>query len=121
MLLPTRQPGPRVKKIDLPVIPYGTLKVTKPFMSGWMVSYRFFKKDIETIAKIMHGDVDAHMEVKRKKRTERRQKRVCETHRKLKLRYHRDELDDATSKLKKLHHQKRTFNGDNNHEMVNAD
>lgn len=94
-------------KLNLPVIPYGTLKVPKPFKSGWMASYRFFKKDVEAIAKIVHGDVEPHMEAKREERLERRHKKFRETHRKLKLRYHRDGLGATKSRLRKLHHQKR--------------
>lgn len=109
MLLPDREPGPRTKKIELPTITYGTVRVPRRFMSGWMISYRFFQKDVEAIAKIVHGDVESHMEAKRKQRVERKVKRIRETHRKLKLRHHRDELKDTRSKIEKLHHQKRRW------------
>lgn len=76
-------------------------------MSGWMVSYRFFLKDVKAIAELVHGDVEAHMAAKRKKQVERQHKRSRDVHRKLKIRYHTDLYGEAKAKVKQLHHQKR--------------
>ena len=109
MLIPSRNPKLHAKRNDLPLIPYGTLKVPKPFMSGWMTSYQFFEKDVQAIAKAVHGDVEAYTEARRQRRVERERNRTREVHRKLKVRYHKDQQDVAESKEELTYHRKRTY------------
>ena len=107
MLIPTRKPGPRAKHTDLPKIPYYTQKAGTAIILGHCVSYRFYERDVARIARLVHGDVDAHMEEKRTARRERQQKRRRYTKQELKIRHHRDSLANATTKEDEQHHKQR--------------
>jgi len=86
MLLKSRIPGPRSKHKDLPEIDYGTVRVGRGYGLGMCVSYRFFKEDVEMISDLVHGDIDDHMEAKRKKTAARQDKQFRKLHIELKTR-----------------------------------
>ncbi|KAF2483152.1 hypothetical protein BDY17DRAFT_323910 [Neohortaea acidophila] len=90
MLIATRKPGPRAKKVDFPVINYGTVLTGKPYYNGIQISYRFVEKDVIRVASAVHGDIEAHMRKRNWARWDRQFKRRDEEHRKMKIRYHRD-------------------------------
>jgi hypothetical protein len=100
MLIKTRKPGPRAKKVELQNIYYGTIRTGTPLSLGLTVSYRFYETDVKAIANIVHGDIDQHMTAKHKRLDERRSKKRRAVHRELKVRYHADmtkisgEIDD---------------------------
>ena len=102
MLLKSRKPGPRAKNIDLPVIVHGTIR-TGLIYAGACTSYHFFRKDVEEIAKLVHGDVEAHMREKNNERCARKTKNRYERKRKLKVRYHTDCLAIAKTEKKEYH------------------
>lgn len=112
MLIKTRAPGPRAKRIEFPTIPYATVRKGLGWGLGMTVSYKFYSKDVEMIARLVHGDVTAHMRTKREKKAARELKKLRELHIELKIRYHTDRLASATKQnnkhLKKLH-QERTW------------
>lgn len=91
-----------MKKVDLPTIPYGAVLSNTPIMCGRRcTSFRFFRKDVETIARTVHGDVRAHV---REKEEQRRRK----VNRRLKIRKHADVLDRKQEESDKEYHQSRT-------------
>ncbi|RMZ11624.1 hypothetical protein D0860_03330 [Hortaea werneckii] len=53
MLLKAHSPGPPAEHIDLPSIPYGTIRVRAGIFAT-RVYYRFFLKDVLTIARMVH-------------------------------------------------------------------
>lgn len=53
MLLKARSPGPPAEHIDLPSIPYGTIRMRVGIFAT-RVYYRFFLKDVLTIARMVH-------------------------------------------------------------------
>ncbi|KAI7537481.1 hypothetical protein KC331_g10899 [Hortaea werneckii] len=53
MLLKARSPDSRAEQMDLPSIPYGTLRIHMGFFAT-RVGYRFFLKDVLTIARMVH-------------------------------------------------------------------
>ena len=96
----------------MPSITYGTVRVPKPFFSGQVTSYRFLRKDVEKIAKLVHGDVEQHMQAKRADRRKRKIQKRNKEHRALKLRHNTDKLAKAVengSDKTKLY-QKRSSN-----------
>lgn len=107
MLLKTRQPGPRAKHTDLPTIAYGTARIGMGYGRGMCVSYRFFKRDVEMIARLVHGDVGSHMKEKHKRLRERKNDRLRKLHIELKIRFHSDRLDKAQWDEDKEYHQDR--------------
>lgn len=112
MLLKSRKPGPRTKPLDLPTIPYGTLRTGKPYLNGMCLSYRFYRKDVEAIATIVHGDFKSHMEKKFEERFDRKWKRSRNARREMKIRKHTDALEkkflkNRKGKAKKAYHEKR--------------
>lgn len=111
MLIKTRVPGPRAKRTDFPDIPYATVHTGLGYGMGMTVSYKFYRKDVQMIARLFHGDVDAHMATKREEQVARKDKKLRKLHLELKIRYHTDLLARATkSDYKRLMelHQKRT-------------
>ena len=111
MLIKTRKPGPRAKKTDLPTVHYGTVRSGTPLSLGMTISYRFYEKHVYSIAKIVHGDVERHMAIKRNQRAERSDKKRRNVRRELKVQYHAD-LVEAFSVSEgdvevKDHHRKR--------------
>lgn len=74
MLLKSRKPGPRAKQIDLPTIPYASLKVGSFY--GAVMSHQCLRKDVMVLAKLVHGDVVAHMTAKYERLADQRQKRA---------------------------------------------
>lgn len=70
------------------------------------VSYRFYKRDVEMIAALVHGDVAAHMESKHEMLQERKDRRLRKLHIELKIRLHADRLAAAKSDERKAVHQK---------------
>ena len=112
MLITTRKPGPRAKKIDLPNIHYGTVRTGTPLSIGMTISYRFYEDQVKSIAKIVHGDVDEHMKAKRRQNSERRAKKRRQVHRELKVRHHTDMLEFYEKEVSedeegRDHHQER--------------
>lgn len=53
MLFKARSPDSRAEQMDLPSIPYGTLRIHMGFFAT-RVGYRFFLKDVLTIARMVH-------------------------------------------------------------------
>ena len=106
MLLKSRKPGPQAKHTNLPIISRGSVK-TGLIHAGVCTSYHFFCKDVEAIARLVHGNLEAHMEQKDRERAARRLKTFMERERKLKIRYHTDSINDATTKMDKEYHTKR--------------
>lgn len=111
MIIKTREPGPRTKKIELPTIHYGTVRTGTRFFLGLTTSYRFYDKDVQSIAKIVHGDVEKHMASKQEKRAERSAKKRQVIQRGLKIQYHADLVEAFNDDLEladlKDHHQER--------------
>ncbi|KAK4958451.1 hypothetical protein LTR10_004879 [Elasticomyces elasticus] len=95
MLVPTRKPGPRAKHTNLPLIPYGTRKTGNALSLGSCISYRFYRKDVERIAKIVHEDVQAHMAKKRKERKDRKRIKVRQNKRALKIEKYQGIVDNT--------------------------
>ena len=93
MLLKTRKPGPRTKKIDLPTIPYTTVRCGTPLFLGLVVAHRFYEKHVKMIANLVHANVEEHMAAKSKQKDQRAKKRRRLVHRELKIRHHSDLLD----------------------------
>ena len=93
MLIKTRKPGPRAKKVELPNIHYGTIRCGTPLSIGMTVSYRFYENDVKMIAKIVHGDIDKHMSAKQERLDLQRLKKRRAVHRELKIRHHTDMMD----------------------------
>ncbi|RMY52168.1 hypothetical protein D0865_05944 [Hortaea werneckii] len=68
MLLKSRSPGPRAKHLDLPSIPYGTVRVNLG-CGKTIASYRFFHHDVLKIARMVHGsNLLDHLRGKRRQR-----------------------------------------------------
>ena len=111
MLIASRAPGPRAKKVVLPNIPYGTVRCSKPYMNGMLTSYRFLRKDVVMIARLVHGDYEKHMEAKDDQRYARKLKKRNKEHRALKVRYHTDKLERVrlNGTGKERYHQKSMF------------
>lgn len=111
MLVKTRKPGPRAKKIDLPQISYGTVRTGTPLWLGMVIAHRFFEKDVQMIAKLVHGDVEKHITDKRQQRINRRAKKRRTVHRELKVRYHADSLEKHRGDgcEDEEHHEERTL------------
>ena len=107
MLIKSRIPGPRAKHTHLPTIAYATVRSGLGFRRGWTVSFRFFKHDVEMIARLVHGNVEEHMEMKRKQRVDRKDNRLRKLHIELKIRHHSDCLEGAESEAEAEYHQKR--------------
>nr|POE72420.1 hypothetical protein CFP56_12293 [Quercus suber] len=107
MLLKSRTPGPRAKHIDLPSIPYGTIWTRMGFGMRSGLAYRFNYSDVEKIARLVHGDVDAHMARKRQERVARYHKKRKAVWVALKTRYHTDNLQAVLegTDLWKYHHK----------------
>ncbi|KAK3112783.1 hypothetical protein LTR53_010580 [Teratosphaeriaceae sp. CCFEE 6253] len=106
MLLKTRRPGPRSKHKDLPAITYGSYIAGLGYPLGVCISYRFYVKDVEMIARIVHGDdLEGHMEEKLRRLAERKDKRLRQLHMDLKIRYHMDALNDPAQAGQYLRHQ----------------
>ena len=95
MLLKSRKPGPRAKHIKLPTILYGSAYIGMGYRQGWSVTYRFYRKDVEMIADIVHGDLDEHMAKKEEVRVQRKTKRLRKLHIELKISYHTRHLECA--------------------------
>lgn len=111
MLIKTREPGPRAKisKKDLFPIAYGAVRTGTPLRLGTVISYRFFRRDVEALARLVHGDVEAHMKAKRAQLRERRSKRRKEVHKQLKIRNHEERLAGAWSQRAEEYHQSRAY------------
>nr|POF12322.1 hypothetical protein CFP56_76753 [Quercus suber] len=92
MLLKSRSPGPRAKHLNLPSIPYGTVWTRMGFGLPFGLAYRFHRHDVEKIARLVHGDVEAHVAKKIQERSLRHRKKRKALWIALKLRYHKDNL-----------------------------
>ncbi|KAK3721010.1 hypothetical protein LTR37_003300 [Vermiconidia calcicola] len=106
MLLKSRKPGPRAKHTNLPMVSYGTVR-TGLMWAGACTSYHFFQRDVNRIAQLVHGDVEEHMEKKRRERSKRERENRRELKRKLKVRHHNDQSVAAMSPAEKIYHQGR--------------
>ncbi|EMC91643.1 hypothetical protein BAUCODRAFT_299981 [Baudoinia panamericana UAMH 10762] len=109
MLIPTRHPGPRSKdKVKgLPTIPYGTANAGTTIILGHCISYKFFKRDVEQVARLLHGDLTSHMRQKRKARKQRKLQKVAQNKREMKIRYHEDAMKEQEAPARKEHHRER--------------
>ncbi|KAK5728001.1 hypothetical protein LTR17_012308 [Elasticomyces elasticus] len=76
MLLPSRTAGPHAQTIDLPLIIYGTKKCGTAVGLGKCISYRFYLKDVERIAHLVHENLEAHMAKKKQARLVRKYKKA---------------------------------------------
>jgi hypothetical protein len=99
MLLKSRKPGPRATFVNLPPIPYSSQTKGIGFpVFGSVTSFTFRRKDVEMIARLVHGDVDGHMKQKRQERLSRELKARRGRIRELKIGYHEFELEAAKGK-----------------------
>ncbi|KAK3070968.1 hypothetical protein LTR53_009505 [Teratosphaeriaceae sp. CCFEE 6253] len=107
MLLKTRKPGPRSKHRYLPAITYGSHIAGLGYPLGVCVSYRFYRKDVRMIARLVHGaDINGHMKEKHRRLAERKDRRLRQLHMDLKVRFHMDALNDPAKAEQHLYHQK---------------
>ncbi|TKA72701.1 hypothetical protein B0A55_06487 [Friedmanniomyces simplex] len=105
MLIPTRKPGPRAKHTNLPLIPYGTKKSGTALGIGHCISYRFYRKDVERIARLVHGDVKGHLKKKRKERKDRKLLKVRRAKLELKIERHSELAQNAYDKAARDEHR----------------
>jgi hypothetical protein len=104
MLLKSRKPGPRAKFLDLPPIIYNTtVKAVGYPMFISVTSFTFRRKDVEMIARHVHGDMEGHMQQKRRERYLRGCKARGRRIRDFKVAYHESELKVATGKSARRH------------------
>lgn len=111
MLIKTRKPGPRAKfkQDDLPSITYGTVRTGTPLLIGQVISYRFFRKEVEAVANFVHGNVQEHMETKKQQRKDRRAKKRRDHQRERQINWHEYCVEDASSKEEKEFHEMRMW------------
>lgn len=104
MLIKSRKPGPKAKLLDLPIIPYGTEYKRFAFPLFYRVCVYYFRRsDVEMLAKMVHGDVNKHMEQKAAERQVRRQRARTKRVRSFKIEYHRGEFETSTDAIAELH------------------
>ncbi|KAK6391539.1 hypothetical protein LTR65_004374 [Meristemomyces frigidus] len=107
MLIKTRVPGPRAKHKNLPGIPYATVRTGMGYGLGMCVSYKFYRKDVQMIARLVHGDVGAHMLGKAMEQIARKDEKLRRLHVELKIRFHTDVLAKVKREESKEYHQTR--------------
>lgn len=104
ILLKSRKPGPRATFLDLPQIPYSTQTKGIGFpVFGTVTSFTFRHKDVDMIARLVHGDVETHMKVKRQERYLRERKARRRRVREAKVAFHEVELEVSTGKSAERH------------------
>jgi len=80
-----------------------------PYLNGMTTSYRFWPKDVLTLAKAVHGNVEQHMKAKRLAQRQRKKKRQQREHIAMRIRYHKDRLAVTHDPEKSKFHQDRMF------------
>lgn len=105
MLLKSRKPGPRAKVIDLPTIAYGSeyQAIGSYFHHTKTTVFRFPRKDVEKIARLVHGNLEGHMKQHKEKQAARALKGRRERIRAQKIKYHEERLEVATGKTAVKH------------------
>lgn len=103
MLIPSK-PGPRAKVFDLPSITYGS-----EYRSGGYVvhttgvAYYFQRKDVEMIARLVHSDLEDHLERRAVAKAERQRKARIKRVRELKVKHHETWAEGSTGGDAKYH------------------
>lgn len=82
-------------------------------MNGQCTSYRVYRRDVEKVAAAVHGNFKEHMKKKNEQRWRRKLERRDKEHRKLKIRYHEDELEfgELSMRERKWHRKRMTPQG----------
>lgn len=105
MLVKSRKPGPRAKYIDLPAIPYGTVYKTRGYVTySKTVAFYFQRKDVEMIARLVHADLESHLERRAAAKRERQRKARIKRIKELKINHHKNWLE-LTSGVAARRHQ----------------
>lgn len=104
MILKSRKPGPRAKHPDLPTILYASYRKGHGFpICSTVTSFTFRTVDVEKIARMVHGDLEAHMVLKKKERPDRALRGRCKRVNDAKLKFHQDRVEVTTGQAAEKH------------------
>jgi hypothetical protein len=102
MLIASRKPGPRAKHLDLPTISYASEYKGLGYPIYKHVCMFYFRcSDVEMLARVVHGDVEEHLERKEAELEVRRAKAKRKRVKKFKIEHHQFMIEHRSGSIER--------------------